>query len=72
MENTINREQEAFHKLIGTLYKTKNFYNEVAKKEKNESFNSNALTIQVIINHIEHEFPWIKEADYLNKERQKC
>ena len=66
MENTVNREQEAFRKLIRTLYKTRDFYNEVAKRYKHDvAFNANALTIQVIINHIEYEFPWIKETDYL-------
>lgn len=66
MENIVSREQEAFHKLIRTLYKTRDFYNEVAKRNKHdEAFNANALTIQVIINHIEHEFPWIKEINYL-------
>lgn len=70
MKNTANREQKAFRKLVRTLYKTRNFYNEVAKRDKNEAFNANALTIQVIINYIEHEFPWIKEEDFLNKENK--
>ena len=61
-------EQKAFHKLTQMLYKTRNFYNEVAKRDKNEAFNANALTIQVIINRMECEFPWIKEEDFLNKE----
>ena len=58
-------EQEAFHKLVRTFYKTRKFYNEVADRDNDTALVANALTMQLIVNYIEYECPWIREEDYI-------
>ena len=60
-------DQRAFYKLTQMLYKTRDFYNEVAEREGNEVFAANALTMQVVVNHMEHEFPWINDTDFVDE-----
>lgn len=60
-------DQRAFYKLTQMLYKTRDFYNEVAEREENKAFAANALTMQVVVNHMEHEFPWINDTDFVDE-----